>query len=186
MRLFLVDYEITDADRAIADSLRARGDEVITAAATGRAHFSIGSEADRKVHRTLSRLTDTALLHSSRATALMLEKVAEMRPDAVHIRTLGGYYLNLPLLAHALTRFRMPVVAEIEASDLTSAPDALIRRPTYRERTLRKIFSGWEQLHVVASSREVTDNLILDGHPGYIVPDRADPALYAQIYSLLV
>lgn len=186
MKLFLVDYKLTAADRALTDHLREAGHSVVTAAAEGPAHYGIGSAADRRLHRTLARLTDTALLHSARATALMLEKVAAERPDAVHIRSLGGFYLNLPLLADALTRFRVPAVVEFSDADLSPLPGALLSRAAYRRRTLGKILGHWEQLHAVTSSRATASDELLAGHPGYIIPDKSDAEAYAAIYSGLV
>ena len=72
--------------------------------AYGRGHDNrpdmkrISSNSDNYIHAALTRITDTAGLHSKRATKEFLNFLEEYNPDIIQIHNLHGYYINYQLL----------------------------------------------------------------------------------------
>lgn len=72
--------------------------------------YSIGSQADRKVHALLSRLWGRQGWFSRRATKKLIRELSRFRPDVVLLGNLHGNYVNLPLLLGYLAKNNIPTV----------------------------------------------------------------------------
>ena len=70
----------------------------------------VGDKADLLCHAAATRLFDAHGLASRRATQRLISKIAEIKPDIVHIHNLHGYFLNYPLLSSYLRQSGIPVV----------------------------------------------------------------------------
>ena len=84
--------------------------------AFGRGHgasqsttLRIGSRLDQAWHGLMTRLLDRHGLHSGSATRVLVREIEKIRPDAVLLHNLHGYYLNFPVLMEHLKQRAMPV-----------------------------------------------------------------------------
>ena len=100
---------------AICESLQNAGHAALLCYAHGGIpetvpSYRIGGQAGRKFHAAMSRVFDCAGFLSRRATVRLTRQLQLYKPDIVHLHTLHGYYLNLPLLFNTLKAAGVPVV----------------------------------------------------------------------------
>jgi glycosyltransferase involved in cell wall biosynthesis len=69
----------------------------------------IGTDADIAGHVIRTRLLDQHGRGSRRATRKLLSWINEVRPDAIHLHHLHGYFVNIELLFDFLSTARIPV-----------------------------------------------------------------------------
>lgn len=72
--------------------------------------IKIGSEFDRQLHGVKSRLLDRHGFGSAQATKSLIGKIKEIRPDAIHLHNIHGYYLHIGILFDFLKKVEIPVV----------------------------------------------------------------------------
>lgn len=70
----------------------------------------IGDDIDLYAHAIESRLLDNHGLASRRATRRLLKRVAEIKPDIIHLHNIHGYYVNYPMLFDFIKEWGGPVV----------------------------------------------------------------------------
>lgn len=192
MKILIITYNTGKEIAEIIKKANASHHEIIVAAAEKQEitapspAIKIGTKADRLIHRTLGYISDSYHLHSMRATSTLLDRIAEERPDIIHIYTLDGDYLNLPMLAYVLMRYKIPTLLTLSnPADIYQTRKALIKRESYNRKLYNKILSDWELLHIAFENREMTCHELTDPHPGYII-DQADPASsYLEIYETI-
>lgn len=80
------------------------------APATDVPSFSLADAAGIFLHGLATRLADRHGLASRRATARLIEKIGDYRPDVVHLHNIHGYYLHYPTLFEYLARTGIPTV----------------------------------------------------------------------------
>ncbi len=97
----------------LADYLNYNNHEAHIAYAGGIAYFKeykIGSEANRKLHSLLSRITGKQAYFSVRSTHRLLQYISELKPDIVHLRNLHSNFIHLGLLLSFLSEKDIPTV----------------------------------------------------------------------------
>lgn len=70
----------------------------------------VGGAGSVAWHGLMTRLLDRHGLASRRATVRLIRRMAELRPDIVHLHNLHGYFLHYPLLFRYLSHSGIPVV----------------------------------------------------------------------------
>lgn len=100
---------------AICQSLQAAGHAALFCHADGGIpeavpSYRVGGRVDRLWHAALARVLDCEGLLSRRATRRLARQLSLYKPDIVHLHTLHGNYLNLPILMDYLKNAGVPVV----------------------------------------------------------------------------
>jgi putative colanic acid biosynthesis glycosyltransferase len=72
--------------------------------------IKIGSALDRLHHGLSTRLFDRHGFASVRATKQLIRKIAEIKPDIIHLHNLHGYYLNIRILFEYLATIDIPLI----------------------------------------------------------------------------
>lgn len=67
-------------------------------------------KTDRYTHMVLCRVTDRAGFYSKYATRQLIKVLKSYKPDIIHLHTLHGYYLNLPILFRFIKENDIPTV----------------------------------------------------------------------------
>ena len=70
----------------------------------------IGNKADVYRHGLVTRLSGRHGFSSQKATRSFLAKVDEIRPDAIHLHNIHGYYLNIELLFNYIKANEIPII----------------------------------------------------------------------------
>lgn len=70
----------------------------------------VGNAIDVLYHVLISRLFDKHGLGSRLATKKLVRKIAEIKPDIIHLHNIHGYYLNYKILFEYLKSVNIPVV----------------------------------------------------------------------------
>lgn len=190
MKILIIDY-LPDSDTAeIAITATSAGHAVGIASALPpsdsriRRNITIGNSLDRSLHNLLGSISDSKHLHSTRPTSALLNHIAETDPDIVHIHDIDHGYLNLPLMAYVMTRYKIPVLLTIGDPDRMYCHErALIKRPQYNLTLFESVLSGWELLHFAVTRREYADHQLTMHHPCYTLPDKDQAAAYLAIYE---
>lgn len=194
MKLFLIDYNLSDITRSI---IMACGpdDTCHTALAEASAleleiHnvYIIGNSIERKVHKALAYIGDTHMMHSTRSTSTLIDNIGYARPDIVHINNAHMDFFNLPLLADALIKMQIPTV-------ITLSPDfpiidhhpAIIKRKNHNRRLFNAMFIMWDLLFVVAPNESIAksaSDTFFDETPIYVI-EQTDIQSMSSKYSML-
>lgn len=98
------------AIKADWESYIAYGREKNTASQSHK--IKIGKDWDMKLHGIQTRVLDNHSLGlSSRgATKKLIKEIEQIKPDIIHIHNLHGYYINIEVLFHYLSKLDTPVV----------------------------------------------------------------------------
>ena len=70
----------------------------------------IGNKADVYWHGLVTRLSGRHGFSSQKATKSFLAKVDEIKPDAIHLHNIHGYYINIELLFNYIKENEIPVI----------------------------------------------------------------------------
>ncbi len=70
----------------------------------------IGNKADVYRHGLVTRLSGRHGFSSQKATRSFLAKVDEIKPDAIHLHNIHGYYLNIELLFNYIKANEIPII----------------------------------------------------------------------------
>jgi len=70
----------------------------------------IGNKADVYWHGLVTRLSGRHGFSSKKATRSLLAKVDEIKPDAIHLHNIHGYYLNIELLFNYIKANEIPII----------------------------------------------------------------------------
>lgn len=194
MRLFLIDYNLSDVTRAI---IKACGPDdtchvALADCPPGESGISditsIGNSLERRVHRALACISDTHMMHSTRSTTTLIDDIGFFYPDIVHINNVHMDFFNLPFLANALIKMQIPTV-------ITLSPDfpvfenlpAIAKRRNYNRRMFNAMFDMWDLLFAVAPSEMVAKHAsesLFDTTPVYII-EQTDIDSMSNKYSTL-
>lgn len=87
---------------SIKEILEQNGHECVIAYGRGKnsssGMYRIGNDLEVNVHGALTRVFDTAGLHSKHATREFIKWLKSYKPDVVHLHNLHGYYINYEIL----------------------------------------------------------------------------------------
>jgi hypothetical protein len=187
MKVFIICEAKSATIEAIEQLLTTRGDKVVIAvsntdSALQTPHIVIGSRLDRMIHTSLGHLSDTHLLHSARATASLFDIIIAHDPDVIHIFDITKGYINLPLTAHLLNRYRIPTLVTIDnPSMIYQDTPALFKRRRHNSALFKRILDEWETLQIAIPDRKYSEHPLLSQHPCYTVaPDT--PSITARNY----
>lgn len=72
--------------------------------------YRIGDQSDIYLHGLKTLLTDRHGFGSKRSTLAFIEKIDALKPDAIGIHNLHGYYLNIRILFEYLLKKGIPVI----------------------------------------------------------------------------
>ena len=72
--------------------------------------FPIGSLFVSKIHAIETRLFDRHGLGSRKSTKKLVERIKDIKPDIIHLHNIHGYYINIEVLFHYLSKANIPVV----------------------------------------------------------------------------
>lgn len=75
--------------------------------------FRIGNTFDHKMHAVAYRIDHMQGCHSSRATKVLLRKIADLRPDIVLTHNLHSNFLNVPLFFRGLKDLGISVIIDL-------------------------------------------------------------------------
>lgn len=78
--------------------------------ATPEETYRVDTKFEYCVHNILSRITDNEGCYSSYATARLIKKIEDYRPDVIHLHNIHGHYLNYEKLFTFLKNSKIPVV----------------------------------------------------------------------------
>lgn len=190
MKILIIDYrpgkEIAEIVAAATDS----GHDVYIASAKEPTIASIGQDirignkADRIIHKSIGYISDSYHLHSTRPTSSLLSRIAEINPDVIHIYNIEDHYINIPLTAYVLMRYKIPTLLTVENPDcICKNTKALIKRERHNKALFKATFTAWELLHIASSSKEATGHELIEDHPGYIVSANNRAETYVRIYE---
>ena len=70
----------------------------------------IGNYSNIRLHGVKTRLLDRHGFGSKWATNKFIQKIADIKPDIIHLHNVHGYYLNVEILFNYLKSFNIPVV----------------------------------------------------------------------------
>ena len=97
--------------------LNSKGVKCITAFGTGSGcgenSYRIDTKIEYYVHNILSRLLGLEGYFSICATRRLISFIDSIKPDVIHLRSLHGHYLNLPILFNYLRKTQIPVVVNL-------------------------------------------------------------------------
>ena len=93
------------------------GHQCITAYGHGPKHggntYRINTKFEYYLHNLLSRITGLEGYFSYFATRRLIRFIKKFSPDVIHLRSLHGHYLHLPLLFKWLAKSHIPVVLHL-------------------------------------------------------------------------
>lgn len=72
--------------------------------------IKIGGKYDFLIHGLVSSLNDGHGLASKKATKELINRIEEIKPDAIGLHNIHGYYLNYPVLFNYLKKRQYPVL----------------------------------------------------------------------------
>lgn len=72
--------------------------------------IKIGNKADIYAHGMVSLLLDRHGFASRKATIELIRKIESIKPDAIGLHNIHGYYLNIDVLFQYLSKSRIPVI----------------------------------------------------------------------------
>jgi glycosyltransferase involved in cell wall biosynthesis len=72
--------------------------------------IKIGSKLDFAIHGLITRLFDRHAFGSRKATKQLIKKIENIKPDAIGLHNLHGYYLNIEVLFEYLKHNNIPVL----------------------------------------------------------------------------
>lgn len=70
----------------------------------------IGKKIDNLIHFSYSFLLDNHGLGSNQATRKLIQKIADISPDIIHLHNIHGYYVNYEILFQYLSTLDIPIV----------------------------------------------------------------------------
>lgn len=105
----------------VEKALNAMGHDCVTAFGKGKKHsrdrennyFIINNEVEYFLHNLLSRLVGLEGYFSFFSTRRLIRFIEKYHPDIIHLRSLHGHYLNLPLLFRYLQSRDYPVIQNL-------------------------------------------------------------------------
>lgn len=185
MRIFIISHSIDNTTEKLLSRLANEGHTTAIASADKStvASIRIGNSVERRLHRIAGYLTDSHNHHSTRATAHLLEAIADFHPHLIHILTVTGDYLNIHLLAYILNIYKIPTLLTLQsADDLIRPYPALLNRSEYNLKTLNQNFSTWDMLHIAHyPGCEMPD--FAYQHPMYTITPGKEINDYLTIYD---
>lgn len=101
---------------SLADYVGALGGEVLTTSgftwqlSDRRDHFVTSGLVEKYAHIQLAKMIDGVGLFSRRATRKLIRRIEEFKPDLIHMHTIHGWFVNLPMLFSYLKEAGVPVV----------------------------------------------------------------------------
>jgi len=194
MRLFLIDYNLSDVTRSIINTCGSNDTCHIALAEHSSEESdicsitSIGNSLERKVHRALAYISDTHMMHSTQSTSTLIDEIGFARPNIVHLNNVHMNFFNLPFLANALIKMQIPTVITLSSGfPVSENLPAIIKRRNYNRRIFKTIFSMWDLLFVVApneSTAKLASDSLFDTTPMYII-EQTDRESMSSKYSTL-
>lgn len=138
----------------------------------------IGSKWDVYAHGAKTLLTDRHGFGSKQATTDFIKRVEKLQPDAIGLHNLHGYYINIELLFKFLKEIQIPVLWTLfdcwaftghcsyfddvacekwrnqchHCPKTGSYPKALVDGSEYNYRKKKELFTGLENLELIAHS----------------------------------
>lgn len=98
---------------SLSHVLKNHGIECMVAYGRGRSNeldtYRISNPLDYSVHGLLTRIFDTAGLHSKHTTKRLIRMFDEYKPDVIHLHNLHGYYINYDILFEYLKKHNIRV-----------------------------------------------------------------------------
>ncbi|MEG1916594.1 MAG: glycosyltransferase, partial [Muribaculaceae bacterium] len=173
-------------------------------------NIKIGSLIDRCIHATCTRINDSHAMHSVRATNALIDNIIKIKPDVVHLHNLHGYYLHIPLIIEFLKLSNISTIITLHdlwlltghcaypmTSNCNKYTDASCcdceQKNNYPKSWTdfsarnvamkKKIFNGFDSLHVVVPSRWMSN--IVHGswfceHPLFIISNGINTNIFTQ------
>ncbi len=185
MRIFIISHSIDNTTEKLLSRLEKEGHTtaIATADKSRTATIRIGNSVERRLHRVAGYLTDSHNQHSTRATARLLEAIADFHPHIIHILTVTGDYLNIRLLAYILNIYKIPTLLTLQsAADLIHPYPSLLNRSEYNLKTLNQNFNTWDMLHIAHyPESKLPDCAYL--HPMYTITPGEEINDYMTIYD---
>lgn len=196
MRLFLIDYNLSDVTRSIIKTCGSDDTCHIALAEHSSEEpdihniTSIGNSLERKVHQALAYISDTYMMHSTRSTSTLIDEIGHARPDIVHLNNVHMNFLNLPFLANALIKMQIPTVITLSSSfPVYESLPAIIKRKSHNRRILKTIFGMWDLLFAVAPNKSIAklaSDSLFDTTPMYIIEQTDMESMSSKYSSLFI
>lgn len=192
MKILIIDYRPGKETAEIVATATDAGHDIYVASAEEpnlphlKRDIKIGNKADRIIHKIIGYISDSYHLHSTRPTSSLLSRIAEINPDVIHIYNIEEHYINIPLTAYVLMKYKIPTLLTLEnPGKIYRDTKALIKRRRHNKELFTSTFSTWELLHIASSSKEVTEDELAADHPGYIVAEGKEAETYMRIYEAI-
>lgn len=83
--------------------------------------YKVSSEREAKVHSVLSKLWGVEFGFSPVATARVIRRIREEKPDVVHLHCLNGHFINVYRLVTYLKKHHIPTVLTLHAEIMHTA-----------------------------------------------------------------
>ena len=205
----------------IADALKKSGNETLCfspVTTTNRnnqpdkKYIKIGSFQSRRFNVLLGRITGFEGCFAYFATKRMLKKISEFKPDVIHLHTLHGSFVNLPLLFRYIKKNKIKAVWTLHDcwSFTGHCPHFVLQNcekwkeccgkcPSYREypqslfdnskkmhRLKRKWFSGIADCTVVTPSKwlaDLAEKSFLSQYPVMVINNGINLSVFHPIQS---
>lgn len=91
------------------------------AAAPTAGVYKVSSEREAKVHALASRLWGVEFGFSPQATARVIRRIRDEKPDVVHLHCLNGHFINVYRLVHYLKKHHIRTVLTLHAEIMHTA-----------------------------------------------------------------
>lgn len=192
MKILIIDYKPGKELADICAYATAAGHRIEIASAIEsedpriKPSFNIGNRADRITHHAIGYISDSYHLHSTRPTSTLLNRIVTLSPDIIHIYNIEEPYLNLPLIAYVLARYKIPTLITLRNPDnIYRNKKALIKRTAHNHGIFTATFAEWDLLHLAFEKREAAEHEISIYHPGYHIDPVNPPSSYLKIYEAI-
>lgn len=198
----------------IASQALQEGNEVVIASSYGSSniegvkHWKIGNKGDRILHALMTRIGDSHGFNSTRATASLLEKILQFKPDIIHLNNLHGYYLDIRILINFLKRTSIPIILTLHdcwmltghcvnpnygncnkyvegkcnSCPITASyPSSLVDKAARNIAIKKNLLSDFDNLYMVSVSswlNSIVDNCWISNHPHFIINNGIDTDVF--------
>lgn len=175
-------------------------------------YFNIGTFNSRRLNVILDRLTGFSNCFAVFSTFGLIRKISAFHPDVIHLHTLHGSYVNLPMLFRYIKKQNIPVVWTLhdcwtftghcphfaiadcdkwmtgchDCPSYHEYPRSLVDNSKIMWRLKRKWFSGVSNLTLVTPSQwlaELADRSFLKNYPVKVINNGIDLSVFKPTFG---
>lgn len=169
----------------------------------------IGGKFSVYLHAIKARLFDKAGFGSRRATKKLIKQIQKYNPDLIHLHNIHGYYLHVGVLFRFLRKYNKPIVWSLydcwsytghcahfdfngcdkwqsgceKCAFKNEYPKSIISRSKKAYQKKKKLFTGIDNLHIVAPSlwtENMVKNSFMKGYPVHVLPNGIDLNVFSS------